>query len=64
MAIKRTYVVRGGKLVEVTVLKKREKLYPADKKETRRRDAIAAIPEAEHIAYEEIGKIKRGERSM
>jgi hypothetical protein len=66
MAIKRTYVYRNGKIVEITGqrLEQRQKRYPADKAVMVNRDAVMSIPEASHMAHEEIAKIKSGKRSM
>jgi hypothetical protein len=64
MAIKRTYVYRDGKIVEVTSVKNRRNLPTIDKKRMTARDAVMmGVPEASHMGWETIGKMKKEGRT-
>jgi hypothetical protein len=64
MAIKRTYVYRGGKIVEITSVKNRHNLPTIDKEVMVNRDAIMmGIPEARYMGAGMIDKMNKEGRT-
>ncbi len=59
MAIKRIFVYRNNKVVEVTALRNRHKLYPAAREVMETRDGVMQVGEGEakHVADEKLGKL-------